>query len=62
VGCGVRAVERGVKVRYVVAADMIEAPYRCLADNSVGTVITNLLRNELILIDELQLCSARRHR
>jgi len=24
VGCGVRAVERGMKVRYLVAADLIE--------------------------------------
>ncbi len=53
VGCGVRAVERGMKVRYVVAADLIETLYRGLADNSVGKVISNLLRNELILIDEL---------
>jgi len=53
VGCGVRAVERGMKVRYIVAADLIETLYRGLADNSVGKVISNLLRNELILIDEL---------
>ncbi len=53
VGCGVSAVERGMKVRYVVAADLIETLYRGLADNSVGKVISGLLRNELILIDEL---------
>jgi DNA replication protein DnaC len=53
VGCGVRAVERGMKVRYIVAADLIETLYRGLADNSVGKVISHLLRNELILIDEL---------
>ena len=53
VGCGVCAVERGMKVRYIVAADLIETLYRGLADNSVGKVISNLLRNELILIDEL---------
>jgi len=53
VGCGVRAVERGMKVRYLVAADLIEALYRGLADNTVGKVIGGLLRNELILIDEL---------
>ena len=28
VGCGVRAVERGMKVRYIVAADLIETLYR----------------------------------
>ena len=53
VGCGVRAVERGLKVRYLVAADLIETLYRGLADNTVGKVIGNLLRHELILIDEL---------
>jgi DNA replication protein DnaC len=53
VGCGARAVERGMKVRYVVAADLIETLYRGLADNSVGKVISGLLRNELVLIDEL---------
>ena len=53
VGCGVRAVERGMKVRYLVAADLIETLYRGLADNTVGKVISQLLRNELILIDEL---------
>jgi len=53
VGCGVRAVERGMKVRYLVAADLIETLYRGLADNTVGRVIGQLLRNELILIDEL---------
>jgi DNA replication protein DnaC len=53
VGCGVRAVDGGMKVRYVVAADLIEALYRGLADNTVGKIITTLLRNELILIDEL---------
>src|SRR2546427_2090272 len=53
VGCGERAVERGKKVRYLVAADLIETLYRGLADNTVGKVISALLRNELILIDEL---------
>jgi len=53
VGCGVRAVERGKKVRYLVAADLIETLYRGLADNTVGKVISGLLRNELMLIDEL---------
>ncbi len=50
VGCGVHAVERGMKVRYLVAADLIETLYRGLADNTVGKVISGLLRNELILI------------
>jgi DNA replication protein DnaC len=53
VGCGVRAIERGMKVRYLAAADLIETLYRGLADNTVGRAIGQLLRNELILIDEL---------
>ena len=32
---------------------MVEALYRALADNSVGKVIETLLRNDLIICDEL---------
>jgi len=53
IGCGVRAVERGMKVRYLVAPDLIETLYRGLADNTVSKVISQLLRHDLILIDEL---------
>jgi DNA replication protein DnaC len=53
VGCGVRAVEQGLRVRYFVAADLVEALYRGLADNTVGKLIHGLLRHELVLIDEL---------
>ena len=37
--------KRGMKVRYIVAADLIETLYRGLADNTVGKVIGGLLRN-----------------
>jgi DNA replication protein DnaC len=53
IGCGVRAVERGMKVRYLVAPDLIETLYRGLADNTVSKVISQLLRHDVILIDEL---------
>jgi DNA replication protein DnaC len=53
VALGVAAVHAGHRVRYYTAADLVETLYRGLADNSVGRVIDNLLRNELILIDEL---------
>ena len=53
IGCGVLAVERGLKVRYLVAADLIETLYRGLADNSVGRVIDLLLRHDLIICDEM---------
>jgi DNA replication protein DnaC len=53
VAVGIAAVEAGHRVRYFTAADLVETLYRGLADNSVGRVIDTLLRNDLILIDEL---------
>ena len=53
VALGVAAVEAGHKVRYFTAAELVETLYRALADNSVGRVIENLLRNDLIICDEL---------
>jgi DNA replication protein DnaC len=53
VALGVAAVEAGHRVRYFTAAELVETLYRALADNSVGRVIEGLLRNELILVDEL---------
>ena len=53
VALGIAAVEAGHRVRYFTAADLVETLYRGLADNSVGKVIETLLRNELVLIDEL---------
>ncbi len=52
VALGISAVHAGRKVRYFTAADLIDALYRGLADNSAGRIIENLLRNDLILIDE----------
>src|SRR5580704_17612884 len=53
VSLGVAAVEAGHKVRYFTAAELVETLFRALADNSVGKVIENLLRNDLIICDEL---------
>ena len=53
VALGVAAVHAGHRVRYFTAAELIETLYRGLADNSVGRVIDTLLRNDLILIDEV---------
>ncbi len=53
VALGVAAVEAGHRVRYYTAADLVETLYRALADNSVGRVIENLLRNDVVLVDEL---------
>jgi DNA replication protein DnaC len=53
VALGAAAVAAGHKVRYFTAAELVETLYRALADNSVGKVIENLLRNDLIICDEL---------
>lgn len=53
IACGVAAAHAGFKVRYLTAADLIEVLYRGLADNSVGKVIDTLLRNDLIICDEV---------
>jgi len=50
---GDAAVDAGHRVRYLPAAELVETLYRGLADNSVGRVIDTLLRNELIIVDEL---------
>jgi len=52
-GLGQAAVASGRRVRYFVAAALIETLYRGLADNSVGRVIDQLLRCDFIIIDEL---------
>jgi DNA replication protein DnaC len=53
VALGVAAVHIGHRVRYFTAADLVETLYRGLADNSVGRVIDTLLRNDLIILDEV---------
>jgi DNA replication protein DnaC len=53
VACAVAAVNAGFKVRYLTAADLVDTLYRGLADNSVGKVIDTLLRNDLIICDEM---------
>jgi DNA replication protein DnaC len=53
VALGTAAVQAGHKVRYHTAAELAETLYRGLADNSVGRIIDTLLRNDLIIIDEV---------
>ena len=50
---GHAAVAAGMRVRYFAAADLIESLYRGLADNSVARIIDQLLRADLVIIDEL---------
>jgi DNA replication protein DnaC len=53
VALGIAAVQAGHRVRYFTAAELVETLYRGLADNSVGKVIDVLLRNDLVIVDEL---------
>jgi len=53
VALGMAAVHAGHKARYLTAAELTETLYRGLADNSVGKIIDTLLRNDLIIIDEV---------
>ena len=50
---GHAAVAEGMRVRYFAAADLVEALYRGLADNSVAKIIDTLLRADLVIVDEL---------
>ncbi len=53
VALGHAAVETGPRVRYFTAAELVENLYRGLADNSVGKLIEQILRNDLIICDEV---------
>jgi DNA replication protein DnaC len=53
VAAGQAAVLAGFKVKYTIAAELVETLYRGLADNTVGKVIDGLLRHDAILVDEL---------
>jgi DNA replication protein DnaC len=53
IAAGHAAIQAGHRVRYLPAAELVETLYRGLADNSVGRVIDTLLRNDVILIDEV---------
>jgi DNA replication protein DnaC len=53
VALGHRAVEEGRRVRYFSATDLVETLYRGLADNSVGRVIEQIMKADLVLIDEI---------
>ena len=59
---GSAAVDAGHRVRYFTAADLVDTLYRGLADNTVGTVIDTLLRNDLIICRRARVRPAGRHR
>jgi DNA replication protein DnaC len=53
IALGHGAVAAGYRVRYFVAAELVETLYRGLADNSVGRVIDQVCKADVILIDEV---------
>ena len=53
IALGHAAVAAGMKVRYFVAADLVDTLYRGMADNSVARIIDSLLRADLVICDEL---------
>ena len=53
IALGHAAVETGKRVRYFTAAELVENLYRGHADNSVGKLIETVLRNDLVIVDEL---------
>ena len=53
IALGHAAVAAGMRVRYFAAADLVEALYRGMADNSVARIIDSLLRADLVICDEL---------
>jgi DNA replication protein DnaC len=53
ISLGHAAINAGWRVRYLVAAELVETLYRGLADNPVGRVIEQLLRAEFVALDEL---------
>jgi len=53
IALGHAAVAAGHRVRYFTAAELVETLYRGLADNSVGRIIETVLRNDVVMIDEV---------
>lgn len=53
IALGHAAVASGMRVRYFAAVDLVEDLYRGLADNSVGKILDQLLRADLVICDEL---------
>jgi DNA replication protein DnaC len=53
VALGHAAVSAGRRVRYFTAAELVETLYRGMADNSVGRVIDQTLRAEVVIVDEI---------
>ena len=53
IGLGRAAVEAGRSVRYFSAEELVEALYAGVENNSVGRLISDVLQNDVIVIDDL---------
>jgi len=53
IALGVKAVLKGYQVRFYTLTDLIAELYAALADNSLDRKINNILKNDLIILDEL---------
>jgi DNA replication protein DnaC len=53
IALGHAAISQGFRVRYFVATELVETLYRGLADNSVGRIIHQVLKAQLIVVDEI---------
>jgi DNA replication protein DnaC len=53
IAMGVKAVLKGYQVRFYSFTDLITDLYAALADNTLNKKINNILKNDLIILDEL---------
>lgn len=53
IALGVYAVNAGYQVRFYTFNDLVVELYAALADNSVNKKINNILKNDLVILDEL---------
>ena len=53
VALGIEAISSGYRVQFITAQDLADQLYSALADGSVSQTMNKLLRNDLIILDEL---------
>ncbi len=53
VALGIEAINSGYRVQFITTQDLADQLYSALADGSVSQTMNKLLRNDLIILDEL---------
>jgi DNA replication protein DnaC len=53
VSLGIEAINQGYRVQFITAQDLSDLLYSALADGTVTQTMNKLLRNDLIILDEL---------